>query len=137
MCRPTVYDPTLAMKHKQFLVVLACFYVDGFEAGIKCLEGLTPAAAVKKANRLLCMIKRNLIDRSEATVLALYKSLIRTRLEYCIRVWNSNLAKDTELIEGVQRRATKLVHGIENCKYDDRLKCFGLTRLDKRRIRSD
>jgi len=30
-----------------------------------------------------------------------------------------------------------LVHGIENWKYDDRLKFLGLTRLDKRRIRSD
>jgi len=30
-----------------------------------------------------------------------------------------------------------LVNGIENCKYDDRLKYLGLTRLDKRRIRSD
>jgi len=30
-----------------------------------------------------------------------------------------------------------LVHGIENWKYDDRLKFLGLSRLDKRRIRSD
>jgi len=52
-------------------------------------------------------------------------------------VWNPHLAKDIKLIEGVQRRATKLVHGIENWKYDDRLKFLGLTRLDKRRIRSD
>jgi len=52
-------------------------------------------------------------------------------------VWNPHLAKDIKLIEGVQRRATKLVHGIYNWKYDDRLKFLGLTRLDKRRIRSD
>ena len=42
-----------------------------------------------------------------------------------------------KLMKGVQKRATKLVHGIENWKYDDRLKFLGLTRLDKRRIRSD
>jgi len=30
-----------------------------------------------------------------------------------------------------------LDHSIENWKYDDRLKFLGLTRLDKRRIRSD
>jgi len=46
------------------------------------------------------------------------------------------LAKDIKLIEGVQRRV-KLVHDIENWKYDDRLKFLRLTRLDKRRIRSD
>ena len=96
-------------------------------------------AVVKKANKLLGMIKRNFIDRSKATILALYKSLIRPHLEYCIQVWNPHLVKDRpiKLMEGVQKRATKLVHGIENWKYDDRLKFLGLTRLDKRRIRSD
>jgi len=38
-------------------------------------------AVVKKANKLLGMIKRNFIDRSKATILALYKSLIRPHLE--------------------------------------------------------
>jgi len=71
-------------------------------------------AVVKKTNKLLRMIKRNFIDRSIATILALYKSLIRPHLEYCIQVWNQHLAKDIKLIEGVQRRATKLVHGIKN-----------------------
>jgi len=37
-------------------------------------------AAVKKANRLFGMIKRNFIDRSKATILALYKSLVRPHL---------------------------------------------------------
>jgi len=94
-------------------------------------------AVVKNANKLLGMIKRNFIDRSKATILALYKSLIRPHLENCIQVWNPHLAKDIKLIEGVQRTARKLVHGIENWKYNDRLKFLGLTRLDKRRIRSD
>ena len=37
----------------------------------------------------------------------------------------------------MQRRATKLVQGIVAWKYDDRLQYLGLSRLDKRRARSD
>ena len=39
-------------------------------------------AVVKKANKLLGMIKRNFIDRSKATILALYNGLIRPHLDY-------------------------------------------------------
>ena len=94
-------------------------------------------AAVKQANKILGMIKRNFVDRSKETILALYKSLVRPHLEYCISVWNPYLAKDVKLIEGVQRRATKMVLGIQHWKYDDRLNYLGLMRLEKRRGRSD
>ena len=41
------------------------------------------------------------------------------------------------MIEGVQRRATKVVAGIQDFNYNDRLKMLGLQRLEKRRMRSD
>ena len=47
------------------------------------------------------------------------------------------LVKDIKLIEGVQRRATKLVCDVAHLSYDDRLKHLGLTRLDRRRFRND
>jgi len=94
-------------------------------------------AAVKQANKILGMIKRNFVDRSKETILALYKSLVRPYLEYCISVWNPYLVKDIKLVEGVQRRATKMVQGIQHLNYDDRLNYLDLMRLEKRRVRSD
>ena len=55
-------------------------------------------------------------------------------LEYCCSVWNPHFRKDIELIEGVQRRATK---NVEHLHYNDRLEHLGLMCLHTRRIRSD
>jgi ribonuclease P/MRP protein subunit RPP40 len=41
------------------------------------------------------------------------------------------------LIEGVQRRATKLVVGTKGMSYEERLKFLDMTTLDTRRVRGD
>ena len=82
-------------------------------------------AAVKKANKILGMIKRNFVDRSKETVMAPYTFRILHT------VWNPHLPKDIKLVEGVQLRATKLVQGIGNLQCDERLRYLGLTRLEK------
>ena len=66
--------------------------------------------------------------------LVLYKGLVRPHLEYCCSVWNPHFRKDIELIEGVQRRATKLVKDVEHLH---RLEHVGLMCLHTRRTRSD
>ena len=83
------------------------------------------------------MIKRSFTDRTKEKIMALYKSLVRPHLEYCVQIWSPYLIKDIKLVEGVQRRATKLVQGIGAWKYDVRLQYLGLSRLDKRRAKSD
>ena len=47
------------------------------------------------------------------------------------------MVKDSKLIEGVQRQATKLLQGIEQWKYENRLAYLQLPRLDMRRVRCD
>ena len=53
---------------------------DDFKWEKQCSE------TVKKTNRMLGMIKRNFTDRSQSTLIPLYKSLVRPHLEYCCSV---------------------------------------------------
>jgi len=58
-------------------------------------------------------------------------------IERELQIWSPYYKKDIKLIAGVQRWATKLVAGMQDFKYNDRLKMLGLQRLEERRIRSD
>ena len=69
--------------------------------------------------------------------LVLYKSLIRPLLEYCSTVWSMMFKKDSEKLEKVQRKATKLVGSIRDKDYPSRLRYLDLPSLVYRRRRAD
>jgi len=67
------------------------------------------AAAAKSANKTLGMISRTFVNRDKKVRLRLYQTLVRPELEYCVQAWRPYLRKDTELLEEVQKRATRLI----------------------------
>ncbi|CAM5167759.1 unnamed protein product [Natator depressus] len=46
------------------------------------------AAAVKKVNRILGIIKKGINNKTENIILPLYKSMVCPHLEYCVQMWS-------------------------------------------------
>ena len=67
----------------------------------------------------------------------LYKSLVTPHLKYCVQAWRPYLTRDIEMLEGVQRRATMMVYGLNDLTYEQRIRRLGITTLETRRIRGD
>jgi len=95
------------------------------------------SSCVVKANKILGMIKRTFTTRRAGVFLKLYKSLVRPHLEYAVPAWSPSLLKDIKLIEGVQKRFTKLVSSNKEEAYNLCRRRFKLDTLEFRRIRCD
>jgi hypothetical protein len=127
----TYYLNGQAIPNKQSEKDLGVHISDSLKFSEHCAD------AVRRAEYALWCVKKSIKYMSKDIFLQLYKALIRPILEYASSVWCPHYRRDIDLIERVQRRATKLHGPARDLQYHERLRLLGIQTLQTRRYRND
>ena len=73
---------------------------------------------VKKSTQMFAMLRRSFQFLDANMFVPLYKTLVRTHLDYASPAWAPFKVKHTDMLESVQRRATKQIKGMKNLAYE-------------------
>ena len=86
------------------------------------------AEKVHKAYSMIGIIKRNFKYMDKDSFLMIYKSMVRSHLEYANSVWNPYRIGLMYDLEKVQKRATKTLPACRNKSYEERLRYLDVFR---------
>ena len=111
------------------------------DLGVWMQNDLSPslqcAKAAKAANVALGMLLRSFHYRSKATLVPLYKTFVRSRMEHAVAAWSPWLKRDIDELERIQRRLVRALSDVQGDSYEEKLRQAGLTTLKERRERGD
>ena len=88
-----------------------------------------------EASRKAGWVLRTFSIRDRETMMLLYKTYVRSIIEYCCALWSPHLVCDITRVESIQRSFTAKIAGCSNMNYWDRLKHLDLYSLQRRRER--
>ena len=71
--------------------------------------------------------------RNKDTMLTIFNSLIRSKLEYCAEIWHPHQIQEILKVEQIQRSFTSRIAGMQNSNYWERLYKLGIMSLQRRR----
>ena len=78
--------------------------------------------AASKGNQVIGMTWINIAYKGKSLIVHLYKAIVRHHFEYCTHAWGPYPRKYIDMLEKIQRRATNLITGLNNIRYENDLR---------------
>ena len=111
------------------------------DLGVVVQSNLSPEGHINKVVgeglAIVANIRTTFTHLDEKLIKKVIESILRPKLEYAQVVWAPHLKKHIRKLERVQRAATKLVPGLQDMEYQERLRILNLLSLEERRRRRD
>ena len=96
------------------------------DIGVKVHRSLRPSMqcneASQRANAVLGQVSRAFHFRDRRVFVQLYKQYVRPHLEFAVPAWSPWTIGDKDTLEKVQRRAVRMISGLQGATYKAKLK---------------